>query len=164
MKYIFIFFALLATVPAFAQIMVAEASAIQATEEYNNIHTVPIYSDENSSSFIIFVKKDVRKHYHLHHTEVVIVLEGTGDFYLAGERMTIKKGDHIVIPPGVPHSVTTTSGKPLKVISIQSPEFIGKDRVFVEEDDEEKNEDGNKKTSTSNNDEDDEDEIPEYDD
>jgi mannose-6-phosphate isomerase-like protein (cupin superfamily) len=64
---------------------------------------------------------------------VVTVLEGRGEFYLDGERIDIKAGDQIIIPPNTPHAVITRSKKPLKVISIQSPEFLGKDRFFLED-------------------------------
>lgn len=102
-------------------------------EEYSNVKVLPLHSDENTSLFIIFVKQAVRKHVHQYHTEVVTVLEGTGKMYLGGDYFDIKKGDHIVIPPNTAHAVVTTSAKPLKVLSAQSPEFLGQDRIFIEE-------------------------------
>ena len=41
----------------------------------------------------------------------------------------IKAGDIIFIPANTFHEVKVTSEKPLKVISIQAPEFDGTDRV-----------------------------------
>ena len=167
MKYLFTFFCLAITISGLrAQVKVQDAKAISPTETYDNVKVLPIYTDENSSSFFIFVKQKVRLHMHLYHTEVVTVLEGTGEFYLAGETLQIKAGDHIVIPPGTPHGVKTTSKKPLKVISVQYPEFIGEDRVFVKEDipvttnnntSNSNSTEGTKETTT-----DDEDDIPEY--
>jgi mannose-6-phosphate isomerase-like protein (cupin superfamily) len=50
---------------------------------------------------------------------------------LGEDTFKIKKGDFFIIPQGMPHSVKTTSKKPLKAISIQAPKFEGKDRVFL---------------------------------
>lgn len=132
MKHLFAILLLLATANSLtAQVNIKEAKAIDAKEPYENVKVIPVYTDENSSSFIILVKKNVRHHLHEYHTEVVTVLEGTCEFYLAGETIKAKAGDHIVIPPGTAHAMRTTSGKPLKILSVQSPEYTGQDRVFV---------------------------------
>ena len=60
------------------------------------------------------------------------VLEGTGDMYLGGKTFKISKGDHLIIPPNTAHAVITTSKTPLKVLSVQSPQFLGNDRIFVD--------------------------------
>lgn len=81
---------------------------------------------------MVFVKKTVAKHYHTHHTEQVVVLEGKGRMMMDNKEFVVKKGDYITIPPGVIHSVKVIGRKPMKVLSIQSPEFKGKDRIFVD--------------------------------
>lgn len=166
MKHILTFLGfILVTNTILAQVKVQDAATINPAETYENVKVLPVYTDENSSSFMIFVKQKVRRHMHLYHTEVVTVLEGTGEFYLAGETLTIKAGDHIVIPPGTPHGVKTTSKKPLKVLSVQSPEFIGEDRVFVKEE-EPAAATATKATTTDKNkdkeENDGDDDIPEY--
>jgi len=72
----------------------------------------------------------VKLHKHDFHTEHVYVLEGSGDFTLGNTTQPIKKGDLITIPKNTWHGVEVTSKVPLKVVSIQSPEFKGIDRVF----------------------------------
>lgn len=108
------------------------ADTVTCPKEVENIYVRPLYSDSLSSSYVIFIKKQVKLHKHVKHTEHVMVLEGTGDMVLGGKVFPVKKGDIIFIPMNTPHSVVTTSKKPLKVISIQSPQFLGKDRVFLE--------------------------------
>jgi len=39
------------------------------------------------------------------------------------------------VPPNTAHAVVTTSPKPLKVLSVQSPQFLGQDRIVIEEPD-----------------------------
>ena len=80
------------------------------------------------------MKLGVKLHKHVYHTENVYVLEGSGDFTMGDSLFGIKKGDLIVIPKNVWHGVKTTSRKPIKVISIQSPEFKGVDRIYKETD------------------------------
>jgi uncharacterized cupin superfamily protein len=64
--------------------------------------------------------------YHLHHAqeEMFIVLEGEGTLRVAGERLPIRAGDVIFIPPGsdYPHHIINTSNAPLKYLSISTQE------------------------------------------
>ncbi len=95
-----------------------------------NIYNRPLYSDSLTSSFVIFVKKEVKEHKHVEHTEHVIVLDGEAVMKIDGKSFKIKKGDIVFIPKNTWHYVKTVSKVPLKVLSIQAPNFDGKDRVF----------------------------------
>lgn len=97
-----------------------------------NIYVKNIAHDSLSSGFVIVIKKEVKLHKHLHHSEYVIVLEGEAKMQLGEKDFIIKKNDIVFIPKNTPHKVVTLSKKPLKVISIQSPYFDGKDRVLLE--------------------------------
>lgn len=101
-------------------------------KSYENIYSRPLYSDSLCSSFVIFIKKEVKLHKHLHHTEHVTVLDGEATMTLGDKVFTVKKGDFIFIPKNTPHKVVTTSQTPLKVISLQAPYFDGTDRVLLE--------------------------------
>lgn len=98
-----------------------------------NIYNKFLFGDSLSSSFCIVIKKEVKAHKHLYHSEHVLVIEGAGTMRLDGKFFPIKKGDLIFIPKNAVHSVKSTGTVPLKVVSIQSPRFDGNDRVFVEE-------------------------------
>lgn len=100
--------------------------------EFENISNQMIYSDSVVSTFIIWVKTSVPLHKHAWHTEQVTVLEGTADMRVGEKLFSIKKGDIIFIPEDTPHSVMVTSDIPLKVLSIQAPEFKGDDRILLE--------------------------------
>jgi uncharacterized cupin superfamily protein len=62
--------------------------------------------------------------YHLHHAqeEMFIVLSGQGTLRVAGERLPIRPGDVIFIPPGPdhPHQILNTGTEPLKYLSIST--------------------------------------------
>ena len=105
---------------------------VQIRESYDNVLIKKLNSDKNASTFLIFIKKEVKLHKHRTHSETIIVLEGTGIMNLGDKRFEVKKGDVIFVPENTPHSVSVTSDIPLKVLSNQAPEFDGTDRVFVE--------------------------------
>ncbi len=110
----------------------ADLNSYVAPKDMKNIHVERLGSSETVSEFIIFVKDEVKGHYHQHHTELVYVLAGSAIFWLDETKQLIKPGDFIRINQGVVHRVKVTSAEPLKVLSIQTPEFKGKDRIFVQ--------------------------------
>jgi len=107
-------------------------SDIKPAEDFENIHVHKLYSDSLGSSFVIWVKRYVRPHRHEWHVEQVYVISGEGNMAVGDTTYLIRPGDHIVVPMNTVHSVEVTSNEPLKVISVQAPEFVGKDRVFVD--------------------------------
>ena len=111
---------------------IIDLDTLQVREPYDNVLIKKLYSDKNASAFLIFIKKEVRLHKHLMHSETIYILEGTGDMLLGDKKIEVKKGDIIFVPENTPHSVKVTSIIPLKVISNQAPEFDGTDRVFID--------------------------------
>ena len=109
-----------------------ELADIQAPTDLDNIHVVKLNSDKNASDFIVFIKKYVPLHKHVFHTESIYILEGTGLMQMGDEEFPVGPGDYIKVPENTPHAVQTTSEVPLKALSVQAPEFLGKDRVAVE--------------------------------
>lgn len=129
MKNIFLLFLF----PLFTQAQIQQSlDTIKAPAVYDNIYSTKISSDSLSSGFVIFIKKEVKKHKHIEHTEHVYVLEGEGEMILGDKTIQVKKGDIIFIPKNTVHSLKVNSKSPMKVLSIQSPFFDGKDRIFVE--------------------------------
>ncbi|GAB5538787.1 MAG: hypothetical protein Salg2KO_08900 [Salibacteraceae bacterium] len=105
---------------------------------YENVHSYEIDSDPLASTYLIWVKKSVAPHKHAEHTEVVYVLQGEGKMtFNSGAKneysRNIEPGDYIFIPKNTIHSVTVTSGSPMKVLSVQSPQFDGSDRVLIDQ-------------------------------
>jgi len=96
------------------------------------VHVLPLSHDSLSSSFLVWVKLEVKPHYHATHTETVYILEGKGDMLLGEQVMPVRAGELVVIPKNTVHAVRVKGKKPLKVLSIQAPYFDGKDRVFTD--------------------------------
>ena len=64
--------------------------------------------------------------YHLHHAqeEMFVILQGNGTLRVAGERLPLKAGDVVFIPPGpdYPHQIINTSDEALHYLSISTKE------------------------------------------
>lgn len=105
---------------------------VKAPAVYDNIYSRKLYGDSLVTSFVIFVKKEVREHKHEFHAEHVMVLEGEATMQIDTRSFTIRTGDLVFIPRNSWHQVKVTSKTPLKVVSLQAPAFDGKDRIFKE--------------------------------
>ncbi|MFT5396178.1 MAG: mannose-6-phosphate isomerase-like protein (cupin superfamily) [Gammaproteobacteria bacterium] len=131
LNYLLFLVSLVLSVQVYAERLVL--SDIMPPDDLENIHVVKLASDSYSTDFVIFVKNKVPLHKHVEHSEMIYVLEGKGLFQLGDQSMEIIAGDYIRVPKGTPHSVKVLSSIPLKIISVQAPEFFGKDRVKVNE-------------------------------
>ncbi len=103
---------------------------LKPSEEFTNILVQKVGGDNLSTQFVIWVKDTVRTHLHEEHTESLYVLSGKGIFYMNNERFEIGAGDFVAIKRKSWHAVKVTSKEPLKVLSVQAPEFLGEDRTF----------------------------------
>lgn len=95
------------------------------------VYTETIASDPDVSSFLIVIEKGVPAHLHKAHTEYVVVISGEAKLYLDDSQYHIRPGDLIYIPALTIHEVEVLGEEPLRVVSIQSPEFKGRDRYFI---------------------------------
>ena len=100
-------------------------------KEFENILVKKVSDDKNQTSFMIWVKDEVKLHKHAYHTENLYVISGKGEFTIGKKTITIKKGDYFTIPKNMPHALKVTSYRPIQVLSIQSPRFVGNDRIFI---------------------------------
>jgi mannose-6-phosphate isomerase-like protein (cupin superfamily) len=125
------FIALILTVSTMGQ-RIYTPSTENPDKDFENIYSSLIFSDSLTSSFLIIVKKEVKLHKHVNHSEHVYVLDGSGDMILGEDNISITKGDLIIIPKNTIHSLIVTSVDPVRILSFQSPEFSGNDRVYVE--------------------------------
>lgn len=113
-----------------AQEYVGEFSKIRPDTVFENIHIHEVSSDINSTTFAIWIKKKVRTHKHINHVENIYITQGEGKFHLGMTSYHVEEGDLIVVPKNTWHSLEVTSSLPVKIISIQSPQFIGEDIIF----------------------------------
>ena len=69
-------------------------------------------------------KRSCPYHYHLAQEEMFVVLQGAGTLRVAGEMLSVRAGDVVVIPPGpeYPHQFINTSDAPMHYLSISTQE------------------------------------------
>ena len=113
-----------------SQDIVSSIDQILPDKEFENIHVKKISSDSSSSTFAIWIKQKVKLHKHVYHTENVLIDKGFGEFQINDSIYKVAAGDWIVIPKNTWHGVIVKSKSTMKVISVQSPEYFGKDRIF----------------------------------
>ena len=113
-----------------SQDIVSSIDQILPDKEFENIHIKKISSDSSSSTFAIWIKQKVKLHKHVYHTENVLIDKGFGEFQINDSIYKVAAGDWIVIPKNTWHGVVVNSKSIMKVISVQSPEYFGKDRIF----------------------------------
>ena len=98
--------------------------------ENENVAVEQIATESLCTSFMVWVKGGVKHHFHSKHTECIYVLEGIGQMTLADSTFIVQPGDFVLIPKGTIHSVVATT--PLKILSIQTPQWVSDDRQFVQ--------------------------------
>lgn len=87
---------------------------------------------EHCTVNVIQTKSQIKAHYHAKHEEVVYVVSGSGTMRLGNRMQRVKSGDLMYIPKNTVHGFTPQSVECV-VVSIFSPSFDGKDRIFVDE-------------------------------
>jgi mannose-6-phosphate isomerase-like protein (cupin superfamily) len=127
MKAILISLLFIASLPSGAQHI--DLYARHAPDDWQSVSVEKIADDSLSTTFLIWVRGGVKKHFHQTHTEHVTVIEGSGEMTLGDSTFIVKPGDFLLIPKGTPHAVAAIT--PMKVLSIQTPRWTTEDRVFI---------------------------------
>jgi quercetin dioxygenase-like cupin family protein len=103
----------------------------------------PVIQGEFATVNVWQLTRKIPAHFHREHEEIVIVQEGEGDVRLGeaggaggaiwgpGPGRHLRAGDVLLIPRNVVHEVIATGKRPFRGVSVFSPQFDGKDRVFV---------------------------------
>lgn len=94
------------------------------------LRTDKIDGDSLSSVHLTQIRGGVEAQRHLNHQETVWVVRGAGRLTLDGEKYKVAAGTVVTIPPGTSHSFYNMGKIPAVVISVFSPGFDGKDRVY----------------------------------
>jgi mannose-6-phosphate isomerase-like protein (cupin superfamily) len=113
-----------------ASIMNLETIVSQSDKDKLSI--TPLGSDIHASEYLISIAEQVPLHIHKYHTKIIYVIDGEGDMTINDKVKKVKKGDYIRVPENTIHGVKVTSLKPLKVLSVQTPEYKGQDKHLVE--------------------------------
>lgn len=75
---------------------------------------------------MVDISEDARAHYHKKLTEIYLILEGEGFMELDGERVAVRPGSTVFIPPGVRHRAI---GR-MRIVNMPVPAFDPEDEWF----------------------------------
>lgn len=89
-----------------------------------------IARDSLSSVQLTQVRGAVESHKHLSHDENIWVIRGAGRMIIEGVKYKVAAGQLIHIPRGTSHTFNNLGAAPCVVISVFSPGFDGKDRIY----------------------------------
>ena len=105
---------------------------LQPKDPFENFLIQNLYSDSNGTADIIWIRKEVKPHKHVSHSEYIYFLEGSGKMLIDDSVQVVNPGDIIFIPENTVHALKVTSAIPIKVISIHAPQYDGQDRIPIE--------------------------------
>ena len=71
-------------------------------------------------------------HVHTNEHESIYVIEGVFTVELGEERIELRAGDLLIMPPGVPHRFANLSDHPVRLVGTIAP--VGIEKMFAEED------------------------------
>jgi mannose-6-phosphate isomerase-like protein (cupin superfamily) len=83
-------------------------------------------TDGTASIHLVDIREDAKTHYHKKLTEIYLILEGSGEMELDGERIPVGPMSTILIHPGCRHRAI---GK-MKIVNIPIPAFDPHDEWF----------------------------------
>lgn len=77
----------------------------------------------------VHVHKDARMHYHKKLTEYYVILSGSGEIALDGDRVRVQPGDVVMIPPGTRHAARGE----FEIVNVVCPPFDGVDEYDAQD-------------------------------
>ena len=81
-----------------------------------------------ASMHVVEISKDSRPHYHKKTTEIYYVLEGEGHLEIEKDKVPLKPGVSVLIPPNNLHRAVGE----LKILNVPVPAFDPADEWFVD--------------------------------
>ena len=120
-----------ATVPA---VNMKESPIIPdgVVQKDNAYGTVRLAYDELAASFLLTIPTETKMHYHKDHSEHIMLIEGNGMVLMGYKTIKLKKNELIFITKGTPHKIINNGKGKLKILSIQSPFYSGRDIIILE--------------------------------
>ena len=70
------------------------------------------------------------RHYHARSEELYVLLEGSGEMEIDGERASVGPGQAILISPGARHQIRASGAGPLRFLCCCAPPYSHEDTFF----------------------------------
>ena len=70
------------------------------------------------------------RHYHRATEEIYLVTKGSGELEVDGERLRVRPGDAVLIPPGAWHALDNDGTSELTILCLCAPPYSHEDTFF----------------------------------
>ena len=91
----------------------------------------PLAVGEGVAAAVVRSARGDGLHRQPHHEELLIVLEGEGEFRVGDETRTVRRGDFVFVPRNAVHGTVTTRVEPLTYLSVITPRIdLQKDVIW----------------------------------
>jgi quercetin dioxygenase-like cupin family protein len=115
------------------QVNLIDLAQQKSANTKNGLNITQVASEKNASvNFIMGPPGSILKmHYHQYHDETTYCIKGQAVMNVSGKELVMKTGDLMYIPALTLHGSEVTGNETLQLISIFTPSFDGKDRIYV---------------------------------
>jgi mannose-6-phosphate isomerase-like protein (cupin superfamily) len=72
-----------------------------------------------------------RRHYHGETEEIYVILAGSGEMEVDGQRERVRVGDTVLIPPRAWHQIRARAGEELRFLCCCAPPYRDEDTFFA---------------------------------
>ena len=105
----------------------------ESTDTKAGLNITQVASGKNASVNLVMGPPGsiLKMHYHRYHDEITYCIEGQAAMNVSGQELMVKVGDLMYIPALMLHGSEVTGNETLQLISIFTPPFDGKDRIYV---------------------------------
>ena len=93
-----------------------QTEGLEAPEDYDNIHFVPLDQSEQGATALVWMKVGSPAEVHTDVIEKFLILNGACTIEIEGEAHQLQAGDYLSIPMFKSHTVTVTSQIPCKIL------------------------------------------------
>jgi quercetin dioxygenase-like cupin family protein len=99
----------------------------------DGLNITQVASEKNASVNLVMgpVGSILKMHYHQYSDEITYCIKGQAVMNVSGKELVMIAGDLMYIPALTLHGSEVTGNETLQLISIFTPPFDGKDRIYV---------------------------------
>jgi oxalate decarboxylase/phosphoglucose isomerase-like protein (cupin superfamily) len=115
------------------QVNLVDLAQQKSVDTKDGLNITQVASGKNASVNLVMgpTGSILKMHYHQYSDEITYCIKGQAVMNVSGKELVMKAGDLMYIPALMLHGSEVTGNETLQLISIFTPPFDGKDRIYV---------------------------------
>jgi oxalate decarboxylase/phosphoglucose isomerase-like protein (cupin superfamily) len=115
------------------QVNLIDLAQQKSVDTKDGLNITQVASGKNASVNLVMgpTGSILKMHYHQYSDEITYCIKGQAVMNVSGKELVMKAGDLMYIPALMLHGSEVTGNETLQLISIFTPPFDGKDRIYV---------------------------------